>query len=95
MILERGVIIYLAVMNLAGLFICGWDKRCAQKKQSRVPEKALFLVSLCGGAGGFYLGMQIFHHKTLHLRFEIGIPMILIAWVLLIFFFKWKMAGIF
>ncbi len=69
---------YLVVMNVIGLAVFGYDKRCAIKRRWRVPEKTLFLTALLGGSVGSYVGMFVFRHKTLHWKFRIGIPIIML-----------------
>lgn len=69
---------YLVVMNVIGFAVFGYDKRCAIKRRWRVPEKTLFLTALLGGSVGSYVGMFVFRHKTLHWKFRIGIPIIML-----------------
>ncbi len=38
----------------------------------------LFLAAALGGAPGAILGMRIFHHKTLHRSFTLGMPALLL-----------------
>ena len=40
--------------------------------------------AIIGGGIGAFLGMQVFRHKTKHTQFVIGIPMIMIAQLILI-----------
>ena len=40
------------------------------------------LLSAIGGSVGALLGMRVFHHKTLHRSFRIGVPVILILQIL-------------
>lgn len=68
---------YAALMNLLGFFIMGEDKRRARKKLWRIPEKTLFLCSFLGGSIGTWAGMYVFHHKTKHWYFVVGMPLIL------------------
>ena len=68
--------IYLAVINIIGFMSMGIDKAKAKKGAWRVPEKTLFLFPLLGGGLGSWIGMYIFHHKTKHWYFVIGIPAI-------------------
>lgn len=75
---QKLLIAYLVVLNLTGLFVMWSDKRRARKKQWRIPEKMLFLVSLLGGSAGTWGGMYLFHHKTKHWYFVIGMPLILV-----------------
>ena len=69
---------YLVVMNVIGFAVFGYDKRCAIKRRWRVSEKTLFLTALLGGSVGSYVGMFVFRHKTLHWKFRIGIPIIML-----------------
>ncbi len=78
------LLIYLAVMNLAGLAAMGSDKRKAIEGDWRIPEKTLFLLSILGGSLGTLLGMYLFHHKTRHWYFVVGMPLIFLIHLLLI-----------
>ena len=70
-------LIILATMNLMAFCLMGIDKRRAIRKRWRISERALLLSCACFGALGGYLGMRHFHHKTLHKRFAIGVPLML------------------
>ena len=43
----------------------------------------LFLLAALGGSIGALLGMKVWHHKTLHKTFSIGIPAILVLQILI------------
>ncbi len=77
------VVFYLLLMNIMGIVAMGIDKKRAIKKQWRIPEKTLFLISLIGGSIGTWAGMYIFHHKTKHWYFVIGMPAIFVVHVVL------------
>ena len=70
--------VYLLVVNIAAFAVYGWDKMCAKRGMWRVPEKILLLLAFLGGSVGAMVGMAIFRHKTLHLKFRYGVPLILI-----------------
>lgn len=76
-------LIYLAVMNLAGVAVMASDKSRAIKGKWRIPEKSLFLMSILGGSIGTWAGMYLFRHKTKHWYFVIGMPLILVLQVAL------------
>lgn len=76
--------IYLAFINLFGLFIMFLDKSRAKRQSFRVPESTLFTVAIFGGSVGTLAGMYLFRHKTLKPLFFIGMPAILITQVLLV-----------
>lgn len=67
----------LTVYNLCACTLMGWDKHQARRSARRVPERVLFAVALTGGAPGIMAGMYLFHHKTRHLSFVFGIPVII------------------
>ena len=72
------VLLYLFLVNAAGLLFMLADKHRARKKQWRIPEAALMGIAAMGGSIGALLGMYAFHHKTRHPKFYIGIPVLLV-----------------
>ena len=71
--------IYILIMNVIGFCLMGLDKHRARTRQWRMPEKILFGAALLGGSAGAWAGMYVFHHKTRHWYFVVGIPLILAA----------------
>ncbi len=71
--------IYLAVVNIALFILMGVDKVKAIKGSRRIPEATLFLLALIGGGLGGSFGMFSFRHKSRHLKFLIGFPVITIV----------------
>ena len=59
------------------------DKRKAVTHEWRIPEKTLFAVSIIGGSVGTWAGMYLFHHKTKHWYFVLGMPAILMIQILI------------
>lgn len=55
------------------------DKRKAINNAYRIPEKNLFFICIIGGSLGLLIGMYKFHHKTKHNKFVYGVPILLIA----------------
>ena len=74
---------YLFIVNAAGFLLMLIDKIKAKKNTRRIPEKVLFLVALLGGSLGSLLGMYTFRHKTKHLSFVFGMPLIFAAQILI------------
>jgi uncharacterized membrane protein YsdA (DUF1294 family) len=62
--------------NLAGFFLVFLDKRRAKRAEWRIRERTFFLWALAFGAAGILAGMYVFRHKTRHLAFSIGMPLI-------------------
>lgn len=83
------LILWLLLINLATFFTFGVDKWKAKRKEHkpeirRIPERNLFLCAILGGSLGAYLGMHVWHHKTKHRAFQIGIPTILVVQLVLL-----------
>ena len=74
---------YLVLINLIAFGAFGIDKWKARNNAWRIPEATLFLLAIIGGSIGAKLGMHVWHHKTKHLSFIIGIPVILLLQVVL------------
>ncbi len=70
---------YFAIINAIAIVVYGWDKLCAIRKWWRVPELTLLVIAMVGGSIGTLVAMRLFHHKTLHLKFKYGVPLILAA----------------
>ena len=82
------LLLWLAGINLAAFLAFGLDKLKAKRKEKRntvrrIPEKTLFLLALLGGSVGALLGMRVWHHKTLHKSFRLGIPLILVLQIVI------------
>ena len=71
-------LIYFLIINLLSAAVCALDKKMALSEGWRVRENTLFALCLLGGCVGMYLAMRLIRHKTLHKRFMIGIPLIII-----------------
>ena len=77
------LLLYLAVINIIAFAMYGIDKSKAKHNKWRISENALILVAVFGGSIGAYSGMQIFRHKTKHLKFTVGVPVIFVLQILL------------
>ena len=71
-------LIYLIIVNALSFLLMLIDKQKARKKKWRIPERTLMFFSLAGGSVGTLVGMYTFRHKTLHKKFTVGTPLILI-----------------
>lgn len=91
----RWALYYLIVMNLIGFLSMAIDKKKAQAGAWRIPEKTLFLFALLGGSIGSISGMYIWRHKTKHITFVIGMPLILIGQIVGYLFFTSRLPGLF
>lgn len=75
---------YLLAINIIAFIMYGVDKLKAKKGWWRIPESTLLIVAAIGGSIGAWLGMKVFHHKTMHKKFLLGIPAIIFLQVVLI-----------
>ena len=83
--LIKAFLLYLLFANVAAFVLFGVDKWKARHLRWRIPEHTLLGLALVGGSLGAWLGMCVFHHKTLHKKFRFGVPLILIAQAFLLF----------
>ena len=77
------ILLYLLLINAIAFFLMLADKRKAKKNLWRIPEATLMLSAALGGSVGALIGMNMFRHKTRHLKFTLGIPALLIAQIAL------------
>ena len=77
--------IYILLINLGTFFLFAADKWKAVHHRWRIQESVLIGFSALGGAFGGLLAMRLFRHKTKKPKFSIGVPMLLLLWLLLLF----------
>lgn len=80
------LVIYLFAINLITFLAYGEDKRRARCGAWRLSEKLLLGLAAVGGSVGAYLGMQCFRHKTKHMKFVVGVPIIFLIQICIL----WK-----
>lgn len=75
-------IIYLIAISLVSVVVCCYDKFAAKHRpKHRTRERTLLLLSALGGSVAMLVTMLIIRHKTQHIKFMLGIPLIIIAQV--------------
>ena len=74
---------YLLAINAIAFIVYGIDKYKAKKAKWRIPEATLLLLAVLGGSIGAWMGMKVWHHKTMHKKFKYGIPAILLIQIAL------------
>lgn len=79
-------IFYLLIINILGFTFMYIDKGKAKKHKWRISENTLIILSLLGGSIGSFIGMNKFRHKTKHIKFKYGIPLIIIFQIIFIYF---------
>lgn len=68
------IYIVFAVINVVSFIMMGIDKYKAKNHQWRISEGTLLLWALLGGGLGGMIGMQVFRHKTKHMKFIVIVP---------------------
>ena len=74
---------YLLGINAVTFIVYGIDKYKAKKAKWRIPEATLLLLAVLGGSIGAWMGMKVWHHKTMHKKFKYGITAILLIQIAL------------
>ena len=82
--------IYLAIINAISFILMLVDKYKAKKKLWRIPEATLMGVAALGGSLGSLLGMYTVRHKTKHIKFTLGIPVILVVQIFAAVYFFYR-----
>lgn len=72
-------LLYLLLINALGFLLMLIDKWKAKRGRWRIPEATLMGVAALGGSIGSLLGMYTVRHKTKHIKFTVGIPLILVV----------------
>ena len=85
--LQKIIVIYLIVINVVTFFIYGIDKWKAVRSKWRISEAMLLGLAVIGGSIGAWLGMKVWHHKTMHKKFKYGIPAIIVIQLFIIGYF--------
>lgn len=77
------VFYYLLLINALGFLLMHIDKQKAIKNKWRIPGKFLLGTAILGGSIGCIAGMKLFRHKTMHLAFWLGLPVILCVQIMI------------
>ena len=80
------ILLYLIIVNAAAFLLMLADKQKAKRGAWRIPEKTLIGAAAIGGSIGALCGMYLFRHKTKHLKFTLGIPLILAVQIIAVIF---------
>ena len=84
------ILAYLLIVNAVAFLLMLIDKVKAKKNRWRIKESTLMLWAAIGGSIGALAGMYTFRHKTLHRKFTIGIPAILILQIAAVLFILYR-----
>ena len=81
------ILLYLAGISLVSVCVTIADKQKARAGAWRVPEATLLLLSALGGSAAMYLTMHLIRHKTKHIKFMLGIPLIIVFQIIIVLYF--------
>ena len=71
---------YLLAISIISVVVCIYDKIAAKHNpKHRTRESTLLLLSALGGSVAMYVTMQLIRHKTKHVKFMLGIPLIIVV----------------
>ena len=79
----KAAVIYLTAISVMAVILTVVDKNRAKKHKWRIPERTLMFVGFLGGAFAEYITMKLTHHKTLHKKFMVGLPVFFIIHIIL------------
>ena len=81
------LIVYVAIVSIISVIVCFYDKKISKlnKVSLRTPEKSLLIWSALGGSVAMLITMLLIRHKTKHVKFMVGIPVIIVIQAAIIF----------
>ena len=88
------VLAYFITVNVLGLVLFGIDKWKAKHDKWRISEATLLSVTVIGGSIGAWVGMKVWHHKTMHKKFKYGIPLVMVLQFALLLFTLYRLNSI-
>ena len=84
------ILLYLLIVNAVAFLLMLIDKIKAKKNLWRIKESTLMVWAAIGGSIGALAGMYTFRHKTLHRKFTIGIPAIMVLQIAAVIYILYK-----
>lgn len=82
--------IYLLIVNIFTFIVYGVDKLKAKEHWWRISEATQLFLAVVGGSVGAWVGMKVWHHKTMHKKFKYGVPIILLLQAVLFCYIEYK-----
>ncbi len=76
---------FLIIINVLALVFTVSDKLRAIKHKRRISEFTLMTLAALGGSVTMLITMLIIRHKTRHLKFMLGIPVIILIQLIIVF----------
>ncbi|MDT3388467.1 MAG: DUF1294 domain-containing protein [Bacteroidota bacterium] len=82
---------YLLAINVIMLVVYIADKIKAKRHMWRIPESTLLSLAIVGGTVGALVGIFVIRHKSQHLKFRIGAPVIFVLQLAIAYWILWGM----
>jgi len=85
---------YAVLISLIAVIVTVSDKKRSRYSGARrVPENTLILIAMLGGSAAMLAAMLTVRHKTRHVKFMAGLPIILLFQGILVLYILWRIAG--
>ena len=75
---QKAALVYWAAVSLGSVLVTVLDKAAAMRHAWRIPERTLFILGALGGAPAMLITMLLIRHKTRHLKFMLGLPLLIL-----------------
>ena len=73
------ILLWLIAWSSVAAVLTVYDKRAAVRRpRHRVRERSLFTVAALGGAAVMLVTMLLIRHKTRHVKFMVGLPLLIL-----------------
>ncbi|MBQ6601590.1 MAG: DUF1294 domain-containing protein [Clostridia bacterium] len=89
------IALWFAIISVVTAAVTAADKIKAKRGSRRISEKSLFTLALLGGSIAEYFTMRLIRHKTLHKKFMLGLPLMIILQLVIsviVYYFTLKSA---
>lgn len=78
----KAIGLYFAVISAVSVIMTVLDKHFAVRGKWRISENALMCAAALGGSAAMYLTMRLIHHKTRHVKFMAGLPLVMVIQII-------------
>ena len=79
--MEKVFYVYLVLISIITVILTVYDKIAAKKHAFRISEATLIFCGIFGGSVAELITMLIIRHKTRHIKFMLGLPVIILVQV--------------
>ena len=79
------LVILTSLFSLISVVITVLDKHRARNHGQRISESTLMYFGALGGAPLMFITMLLIHHKTRHVKFMLGLPLMILYQALIVY----------